>query len=110
LEKLKYFWELKLLIPKFKFQQKYITDLLKETGKAAHKPASILVDPNTKLGSEEDGEGYRQEMYQRLTYLFVSHYNRYCFYCEPSKPIDVSTKGSTFTSRPWNCPVFESGL
>ena len=34
----------------FIFQQKYVTDLLVETGKIGRKPVSTLMDPNHKLG------------------------------------------------------------
>ena len=39
-------------------QQKYITGLLKETGKTACRSASTPVDPNIKLGSAEEQQKY----------------------------------------------------
>lgn len=47
-------------------QQNYITDLLKETGKIACKPASIPIDPNLILGMAEEDATVDKEMYQRL--------------------------------------------
>ncbi|GFY96524.1 alcohol dehydrogenase 1 [Actinidia rufa] len=47
-------------------QQKYITDLLKETGKLACKPVSTPIEPNHKLGEAEDDIAVNKEMYQRL--------------------------------------------
>jgi len=76
--RLKYFFEIKVTRSKkgiFIFQQKYIIDLLKETGKTTCKPASTLVDPNTKLGSAEEDITVDKEMYQRLVgkLIYLSH-------------------------------------
>lgn len=35
-------------------QQKYVTNLLKETSKTTCKPASTLINPNLKLGMIEE--------------------------------------------------------
>ena len=51
LGRLKYFLGIEVAHSKqgtFISQQKYVTDLLKETGKTACKPASIPIDPNLK--------------------------------------------------------------
>ena len=60
-------------------QQKYITDLLKETGKTGCKPVNTLVDPNTKLGSVEEDIAVNKEMYQRLvcSLICLSHTRPY---------------------------------
>ena len=47
-------------------QQKYVTDLLKETSKTACKPASTPIDPNLRLGMAEEDAAVDREMYQRL--------------------------------------------
>lgn len=78
LGKLKYFLGIEVAHSKkgvFISQQKYITDLLKETGKAACKPASTPVDPNIKLGSAEEDVAVDKEMYQRLVgkLIYLSH-------------------------------------
>jgi len=72
--------------------------LLKETGRTASKPANTLVDPNTKLGSEEDGLAVHKEMYQRLVgrLIYLSHAKPDIAFFEPSKSIYASTKGNTF--------------
>ena len=57
LGKLKYFLGIEVAHSKmgiFISQQKYITDLLKETGRTACKPASTPIDPNLKLGNAEE--------------------------------------------------------
>lgn len=56
-------------------QQKYVTDLLKETGMAACKPASTPMDPNNKLGNVEEDVAVDREMYQRLVgrLIYLSH-------------------------------------
>lgn len=56
-------------------QQKYITDLLKETGMTACKPATILIDPNTKLSKAEEDIEVDNERYQRLIgrLIYLSH-------------------------------------
>jgi hypothetical protein len=56
-------------------QQKYITDLLKETGKTACKPASTPIDPNLRLGQAEEDAAVDREMYQHLVgrLIYLSH-------------------------------------
>ncbi|RDX74369.1 Copia protein, partial [Mucuna pruriens] len=44
-------------------QQKYVTDLLKETGIAACKPSSTLMDSKLKLGNADDNATMDKEMY-----------------------------------------------
>jgi len=46
--------------------QKYIIDLLQETGQTTCKPTSTRVDPNLTLGSAEDDVVVDKEMYQNL--------------------------------------------
>ena len=47
--------------------QKYVTDLTKDrTGKLACKPASILIDPNHRLGEHREDEYIDKEIYQNL--------------------------------------------
>lgn len=50
----------------FIFQQKYIADLLKETGKAACKPVNTPIDLSLKLGKAEEDVLVDREMYQHL--------------------------------------------
>nr|KYP33440.1 Copia protein [Cajanus cajan] len=78
LGKLKYFLGIEVAHSKkgiFISQQKYIIDLLKETGKTACKLASTPVDPNIKLGSAEEDVAVDKEMYQRLVgrLIYLSH-------------------------------------
>jgi hypothetical protein len=78
LGKLKYFLGIEVAHSRkgiFISQQKYITDLLKETGKTACKPASIPMDPNLKLGNTEESVAVDNEMYQRLVgrLIYLSH-------------------------------------
>ena len=56
-------------------QQKYVTDLLKETGKTACRPANTPMDPNLKLGKAEEDAAVDKEMYQRLVgrLIYLSH-------------------------------------
>ena len=56
-------------------QQKYVINLLKETGKTACKPASTLIDPNLRLGEAEKNATVDKEMYQRLVgrLIYLSH-------------------------------------
>jgi transposase InsO family protein len=56
-------------------QQKYVMDLLKETGKTACKPASTPIDPNLRLGMAEEDAAVDREMYQRLVgrLIYLSH-------------------------------------
>nr|KYP41064.1 Retrovirus-related Pol polyprotein from transposon TNT 1-94 [Cajanus cajan] len=78
LGRLKYFLGIEVAHSKkgiFISQQKYITDLLKETGKTGCRPASTPVDPNIKLGSMEEDIAVDKEMYQRLVgrLIYLSH-------------------------------------
>ncbi|WVZ24536.1 hypothetical protein V8G54_003080 [Vigna mungo] len=78
LGRLKYFLGIEVAHSKkgiFISQQKYITDLLKETGKTGCRPASTPVDPNIKLGSMEEDVVVDKEMYQRLVgrLIYLSH-------------------------------------
>jgi len=68
-------------------QQKYITDLLKETGKIACRPASTPVDPNIKLGSAEEDIFVELEMYQRVVgrLIYLSHTRPDIFCCKLSQ-------------------------
>ena len=56
-------------------QQKYVIDLLKETGKTAYKPASTPMDPNVKLGTVEEDTAVDKEMFQHLVgkLIYLSH-------------------------------------
>ncbi|XP_024020138.1 uncharacterized protein LOC112091248 [Morus notabilis] len=56
-------------------QQKYVTDLLKETGKTACKPTSTPIYLNFKLGKEEEDAAVNREMYQHLVgrLIYLSH-------------------------------------
>ncbi|XP_024021911.1 uncharacterized protein LOC112091754 [Morus notabilis] len=80
LRRLKYFLEIEVAHSKqgiFFSQQKYVTDLLKETGKTTCKQASTPTDLNFKLGKEEEDAAVNREMYQhlvgRLIYLSLTH-------------------------------------
>jgi len=81
LGKLKYFLGIEVAHSKkgiFISQQKYITDLLQEIGKAACKPASTPIDPNVKLGNAEEDIKVDREMYQlskvsRQTYILITY-------------------------------------
>jgi len=84
LGRLKYFLGIEMAHSKkriFISQQKYITDLLKETGKIACKPANTPVDPNTKLGSASAKEDIAVDMETyprlvgRLIYLYPTRPN-----------------------------------
>ena len=66
LEKLKYFLGIEVAHSRqgiFISQQKYVTDILKETGKLACKAASTPIDPNHKLGEAKEGPVVDKEMY-----------------------------------------------
>ena len=56
-------------------QQKYVTNLLKETGKTACKPESTSIDPNLRLREAEKDAKVDKEMYQRLVgrLIYLSH-------------------------------------
>ena len=56
-------------------QQKYITDLLRETDKTVCKLESTPVDPNSKLGSAKNDVVVDKEMYHRLVgrLIYLSH-------------------------------------
>ncbi|PKU79659.1 Retrovirus-related Pol polyprotein from transposon TNT 1-94 [Dendrobium catenatum] len=56
-------------------QQKYIKDLLKETGKLACKPAPTPVEPNLKLGEAKEDPDVDKGAYQRLVgkLIYLSH-------------------------------------
>jgi hypothetical protein len=78
LGKLKYFLGIEVAHSRkgiFISQQKYITDLLQETGKTACKPACTPIDPNVKLGNAEEDIAVNKEMYQRLVgkLIYLSH-------------------------------------
>ena len=78
LRRLKYF--LRIEVAHFKqeifiFQQKYVTNLLKETRKLACKPTSTPIDSNHKLGEAEEDATVDKEMYQHLVgrLIYLSH-------------------------------------
>ena len=78
LGQLKYFLEIKVAHSRqgiFISQQKYVTDLLRETGKTTCKPASTPIDPNLKLGKAEKDVTMDREMYQHLVgrLIYLSH-------------------------------------
>ena len=78
LGKLKYFLGIEVAYSKhgiFLSQNKYVVDLLKETGKMGCKPASTPIDPNHKLGEASDDMAINREMYQRLVgkLIYLSH-------------------------------------
>ena len=52
-----------------------MTDLLKETGKLACKPASTPIDPNHKLGKASEDPTMDREVYQRLVgkLIYLAH-------------------------------------
>ena len=56
-------------------RQKYVTDLLKKTGKTACKPTSTPIDPNLRLEDVEKDATVDKEMYQRLVgrLIYLSH-------------------------------------
>ena len=77
LGRLKYFLGIEVAHSKhgiFISQQKYITDLLRDTGKLACKPTTTPIDPHHKLGEAKEDGMVDTEMYQRLVgeliYLF----------------------------------------
>ena len=69
LGKLKYFLGIEVAYSTqgiFISQQKYVTDLLAETGKIGCKPVSTPMDPNHKLGEAKEEPMVDKRMYQRL--------------------------------------------
>ena len=56
-------------------QQKFVTDLLKKTGKTACKPTSTPIDPNLRLKEAEKDATVDKKMYQRLVgrLIYLSH-------------------------------------
>lgn len=57
-------------------KQKYITDLLKETGKKKHaKPASTPIDLILRLGNTDEDAVVDRKMYQHLVgkLIYLSH-------------------------------------
>ncbi|XP_059630211.1 uncharacterized mitochondrial protein AtMg00810-like [Cornus florida] len=78
LGKLKYFLGIEVARSKegiFVSQQKYVIDLLKETGKIGCKPVKTPNEPNHKLGEAVDDEPVDKGMYQRLVgrLIYLSH-------------------------------------
>ena len=78
LGKLKYFLGIEVAHSKegiFISQQKYVLDLLKETGKLGCKAASTPIEPNHRLGKEEDDSTVDRGRYQRLVgrLIYLSH-------------------------------------
>ncbi|CAA7399927.1 unnamed protein product [Spirodela intermedia] len=78
-------------------QQKYITDLLAETGKSGCKPANTPIDPNQKLCMADEENSINREMYQRLIGrpLYLTH-------TRPDISYQVSIL-SQFTHQPKEC-------
>ncbi|RCU30907.1 hypothetical protein DVA81_19785, partial [Acinetobacter baumannii] len=56
-------------------QQKYVVDLLRETGKLACKPASTPIDPNHKLGIANEDMAVDKEGFQKLVgkLIYLAH-------------------------------------
>lgn len=56
-------------------QQKYVMDLLRETGMLASKPAATPIEPNHKLGEATGDQIVDREMYQRLVgkLIYLAH-------------------------------------
>ena len=78
LGKLKYFLSLEVTYSTqgiFISQQKYVTDLLAETGKIGCKPISTPMDPNHKLGEAKKEPVVDKRMYQRLVgrLIYLAH-------------------------------------
>lgn len=73
--KLKYFPGVEIVHSKkgiFISQQKYIINLLHETGMTTCKPANTPVDPNVKLGNAEEDIVVDNEIYQILVEKLIS--------------------------------------
>ena len=78
LGKLKYFLGIEVTYSTqgiFISQQKYVTDLLAETGKIECKPVSTPMDPNHKLGEAKEEPMVDKRMYQRLVgrLIYLTH-------------------------------------
>ena len=78
LGKLKYFLGIEVAYSTqeiFISQQKYVTDLLRETGKIGCKPVSTPIDPNHKLGEAKEEPVVDKRMYQRLVgrLIYLAH-------------------------------------
>ena len=56
-------------------QQKYVTDLLKETGKLGCKSVATPIEPNQKLGEAKEEPVVDKETYQRLVgkLIYLAH-------------------------------------
>jgi hypothetical protein len=56
-------------------QQKYVLDLLKETGMSGCRPANTPIDPNQKLGDDKEGDPVNTTRYQKLVgkLIYLSH-------------------------------------
>ncbi|KAK3020642.1 hypothetical protein RJ639_046426 [Escallonia herrerae] len=78
LEKLKYFLGIEVARSKegiFVSQQKYVLDLLEETGKLHCRPSDTPIEPNHRLAEFMEGEPTDKGMYQRLVgkLIYLSH-------------------------------------
>lgn len=78
LGRLKYFLGIEVAHSKkgiFISQQKYVTDLLKETGKIGCKPVSTPIDSNQKLGEAKEEPHVDKKIYQRLVgrLIYLAH-------------------------------------
>lgn len=78
LGKLKYFLGIEVAYSTqgiFISQQKYVTDLLTETGKIGCKPVSTPMDPNHKLGDAKEELAVDKRIYQRLVgkLIYLAH-------------------------------------
>ena len=78
LGRLKYFLGIEVAHSKqgiFISQQKYVTDLLKETGMLGSKPVATPIEPNHRLGEAIGEQTVDKEMYQRLVgkLIYLSH-------------------------------------
>ncbi|KAK2984412.1 hypothetical protein RJ640_009912 [Escallonia rubra] len=78
LGKLKYFLGIEVARSKegiFVSQQKYVLDLLEETGKLGCRPSDTPIEPNHRLAEFMEGEPTDKGMYQRLVgkLIYLSH-------------------------------------
>ena len=78
LRKLKYFLGIEVaysIQEIFISQQKYVTDLLAETGKIGCKPISTPMDPNQKSGEATEAPMVNKRIYQRLVgrLIYLAH-------------------------------------